>query len=431
MPGIERSLAELYARVPLGMRLGLERMREACERAGHPERAFPAVHVAGTNGKGSVSAMVEASLRAEGKKTGLYTSPHLSRFAERIRVGGEPMNDDALEEVLGRALVVGTDLSFFETATLTAFLAFAEAKVDVAVLEVGIGGRLDATNVVPPPVAAAVTRIAFDHTSMLGDTLVAIAREKAGIAKPGVEIVTGPMPEEVRAAIDEVAARSGARTFAIEDDAAAMRFSGAASLALAGEHQRPNAAVAYRLARQAGAGERAIAEGLRTVRWPGRLEHLHPPGGDVLLDAAHNPDGASSLARYVAALGVPPEELVLVFGTLADKAWMEMIDLLAPLATRRVYVAPQGRAATEPARIAERHAGRVAGSVEEALATAFAAHAKLVVICGSILSHRRSALAHPRLGERPAGRPLAPGSVDPPARVATSERQRGRRSVSA
>src|SRR5450432_3466259 len=154
------------------MRLGLEPMRAACARAGHPEAAFPAVHVAGTNGKGSVCAMVESIARAQRRTTGLYTSPHLCRFAERIRIGGVPVSDDALASLLERALDTGPDLSFFETATLAAFLAFRDAAVDVAVLEVGMGGRFDATNVIPLPRAAAITRIALDHTDRLGTTLV-------------------------------------------------------------------------------------------------------------------------------------------------------------------------------------------------------------------------------------------------------------------
>ncbi|HEY8079779.1 MAG TPA: Mur ligase family protein, partial [Labilithrix sp.] len=172
------ALTALYARVPLGMRLGLDAMHASCTHMRHPERAFEVVHVAGTNGKGSTSAMVEAIARAAGRRTGLYTSPHLCRFAERIRIDGEPIDDDALAATLSRALGE-EDLSFFETATLAAFLAFRERRVELAVVEVGIGGRLDATNVIPPPRCAAITRVALDHMDKLGDTLEAIAREKA------------------------------------------------------------------------------------------------------------------------------------------------------------------------------------------------------------------------------------------------------------
>jgi dihydrofolate synthase/folylpolyglutamate synthase len=387
---LANALAALYARAPLGMRLGLEPMRAACARLGHPEQAFSAVHVAGTNGKGSVCAMVEAIARADGLKTGLYTSPHLCRFSERIRVDGEPLADRALATQLDAAVAAAPDLRFFEVATLAAFLAFRAAKVDLAVLEVGLGGRLDATNVVPAPRAAAVTRIALDHTAILGGTLAAIAREKAGIAKPGMEIVLGPaMPREARDTIDEVARAAGAHTFAIDEDTEARAFvDGGAQIGLAGEHQRDNARIAWRLAERAGLGERARAEGIAAVRWPARLERIETEDGEVLLDGAHNPDGAESLARYLRSEGHRRDEIAMVFGALADKAWPEMLDVLAPLAASRVYVAPAGgpRSAAVPAEMAARHAGDVAGTMAEAVALARkrAGPFGLVVVCGSL-----------------------------------------------
>jgi dihydrofolate synthase/folylpolyglutamate synthase len=374
------ALQRLYARIPLGMRLELEPMRAACARTGHPEAAFPVVHVAGTNGKGSVCAMVEAIARAQGKTTGLYTSPHLCRFAERIRIDGEPVSDEALAALLERALDVGPDLSFFETATLAALLAFRAARVDLAVLEVGLGGRLDATNVVPRPRAAAITRIALDHTDRLGSTLVDIAREKAGIAKPGLDIVLGPMDPEVRRAIEVVAHAHGATTSDVGDARLPPR------LGLAGEHQRANARIASALASRLGASTGAIEEGLVDVRWPGRLERI----GDVLLDAAHNPDGALTLAAHVRALGLAPDQVTLVFGALADKDWGPMLDTLAPLAARRVYVAPHGvsRGAVDPAAMAARHAGAVSPDMGDALgrhAGAAGTGGSLTVLCGSLV----------------------------------------------
>jgi dihydrofolate synthase/folylpolyglutamate synthase len=372
-------LQRLYERIPLGMRLGLEPMRDACARTGHPERAFEVVHVAGTNGKGSACAMVEAIARADGRTTGLYTSPHLCRFAERIRIGAEPVSDDALASLLARALDAGPDLSFFETATLAAFLAFREARVDVAILEVGLGGRLDATNVVPPPRAAAITRIALDHTDRLGATLVAIAREKAGIAKPGLDVVLGPMARDVRVAIDEVARAHGATTSPVGDEPLPER------LGLPGEHQRDNARIAAVLGARIGAPAGAIERGLAGVRWPGRLERI----GDVLLDAAHNPDGARALAAHVRSLALPPGAVRLVFGALADKDWPPMLDELAPLAGERVYVAPLGasRNAVDPAAMAARHPGTVSPTVQGALesATAGASPRRLTVLCGSLV----------------------------------------------
>ena len=229
MSSLGAALAALHERIPLGMRLGLEPMRAACARAGAPESAFPALHVAGTNGKGSTCAMLEAIARASGLRTGLYTSPHLVRFAERIRIDGEPIAD--VEPVLSEALTVGHDLSFFETATLAAFLAFRAAKVDLAIVEVGIGGRLDATNVLPSPRCSALTGVALDHQAMLGDTLAAIAREKAAIARPGVPFVLGAMPAEARAAAEELIVAAGAPIVeaALPDDVA---------VGLAGPHQR-------------------------------------------------------------------------------------------------------------------------------------------------------------------------------------------------
>jgi dihydrofolate synthase/folylpolyglutamate synthase len=384
------SLARLYARIPLGMRLGLEPMREACARLGHPERAFESVHVAGTNGKGSVCAMVESIARAAGKRTGMFTSPHLCRFAERIQIGGEPLDDPTLTSTLERALDGAPELSFFETATLAAFLAFRDAKVDVAIVEVGIGGRLDATNVLPRPRAAAITRVALDHTDRLGPTLVDIAREKAGIAKPGLDLVLGPMAPDLEAEIEAVARAAGATTTpwrgARGDRAITAR------IGLEGEFQKDNARVAAELGVRLGASPDAIERGLASARWPGRLERIDTsfrdgPQRRFLIDAAHNPDGAHALARHLRSLAVSPAETALVFGTLGDKDWPAMLDALAPLAGARVYVAPQGgsRPAIDPAALAARHAGRAAPGVAAALERAVACGASLVVVAGSLV----------------------------------------------
>ncbi len=354
-------------------------MQEACTRENHPERAFTALHVAGTNGKGSVSAMVERIARASGMRTGLYTSPHLCRFAERIRIDGEPIDDVWLDRHLLRALE-HESLSFFETATLAAFLAIADARVDLAVIEVGLGGRLDATNVLERPKAAAITRIALDHTELLGDTLESIAREKAAIAKPGLDLVVGSCGPAVRNAIEETAHAAGATITMADEDAEAETFMQNATIGLAGDYQRGNALIAYVLGRRIGATAADCARGIAEVRWPGRLETI----GHTLLDAAHNPDGAAALARHIASRD--PQATALVFGTLADKAWPEMIDVLAPRAAHRFYVTPKGRAATDPHAIASRKPGVVAASITEALALARAAVGEegLVVACGSV-----------------------------------------------
>ncbi len=386
---LSRALAALYARVPRGMRLSadaLDSMRAACTRAGNPERTYPVVHVAGTNGKGSTCAMVESMARADGKKTGLYTSPHLCRFAERIRINGEPISDSELADVLERALAWGEDLSFFETATLAAFLSFRDHQVDLAVVEVGIGGRLDATNVVPPPRVSAITRVAFDHMDKLGDSLEAIAREKSGIAKHGVPIVLGPMAPEVRAAALEVALSAGALPIVMGDDPEALTRDSVA-MALAGTYQHDNARIASRIARELGIAEAARHEGLRQVRWPGRFEHVNilagPLSGSWLLDGAHNPDGTRALLLAMEKEGVLPG--VVVFGALADKAWSEMLALLASLPCPRVYVAPRGRAAADPRDLAAQAAGATAGSLSDALASAKTlANGAVMVVCGSL-----------------------------------------------
>jgi dihydrofolate synthase/folylpolyglutamate synthase len=250
-------------------------------------------------------------------------------------------------------------------------------------LEVGLGGRLDATNVVERPVVGAITRIALDHTERLGTTLETIAREKAGIAKPGLEIVVGPMEPGVERAIEHVvhAVGGGARVVRAVEATADIAVP---SPALRGRHQLDNARVAWVLAERAGIPEQARRAGLAAVRWPGRLERLDTPEGAVLLDAAHNPDGVQALAAELRGETAP---VVLVFGALADKAWEPMIDTLAPLTRARIYVAPTGRAAVDPERIARRRAGEVAATFSEGYRRARAAAGShgVVVVTGSIL----------------------------------------------
>lgn len=362
------------------MRLGTRAMRAACARAGDPQDALRVVHVAGTNGKGSVSAMVEAAARASGLRTGLYTSPHLCRFAERIRVDGEPEGDDALASHLGRALAEA-ELSFFEVATLAALLAFRDRGVELAVVEVGIGGRLDATNVVARPVASAITRVALDHTDKLGQTTREIAWEKAHVAKPGAPLVLGPLDPDALAAARRVAEERGARVILAMDDRDAARFAAGASLTLAGDFQRDNARVAHVLCAAAGIPREATERGVAGASWPGRLETIDTAEGRWVLDGAHNPDGAAALARALAH--APPA--AIVFGALADKDADAMLDAVAPLSARRVYVAPKGRAPTPLAALAGRHPGAVAGDLREGLSLARQAAGRgVVLVCGSL-----------------------------------------------
>jgi dihydrofolate synthase/folylpolyglutamate synthase len=379
------------------MVLGLDRVEAALAQLDDPHLGLSVVHVAGSNGKGSTSAMVESVLRCAGLRTGLYTSPHLCRFAERIRIDGMPIEDLAFAECLGAVIErCRPDLTFFESLTVAAFAAFRDAAVDVAVLEVGLGGRLDATNVVRAPLATAVTSISLEHTALLGDTLAAIAREKAGILKPGAPVVLGPLPDEADAAIAEVAARAGAspivrvvrgapraaNTVGVAYDGTRTTLRGprdddelAVELGLVGAHQAANAGVAVGLVhavanRFAQRDVRAaLPAGLASVSWPGRLERIPTDRALVLLDAAHNLEGVDALRRAVTS---PPERTLLLFGALADKRWPEMLQELAPIASRRYYTRPKGREAADPSALAALAAGVVIDEPRAALERALA-----------------------------------------------------------
>ena len=326
---------------PLAMRLGLERMERALDALGRPDRGLRVLHVAGTNGKGSTCAMAAQALREAGHRTGLYTSPHLVRFNERIAVDGEPIPDAALDRLSAEVRRAcpwhdagsgGERLTYFEFATLLALLHFAEAGAAAVVLEVGLGGRHDATSAVRP-LACAVSRIGLDHVELLGDTLDAIAREKAGIFKPGVPAVaTAAQPPEALAALRAEAVRRGTPL-----EIAPALYPG--PIALAGAHQQENAALAaaaLRLLARAGLPipDEAVARGIATARWPGRLETV----AGVLLDGAHNPDGAAALAAALPVLH-PGRAVELVFGVLADKDHERMLRALAP-AVRGLHLVP-------------------------------------------------------------------------------------------
>jgi dihydrofolate synthase / folylpolyglutamate synthase len=379
-------LERLYALAPRGAILGLERVREAAKVFGHPQRRFKSLHVAGTNGKGSVSAMAAAMAREAGVRVGLYTSPHLSRFNERIQIDGEAVTEDALVQTLDHVLERCPELTFFETATIAAFQLFAELGVELAVVEVGLGGRLDATNVLESPRATAITRIALDHTDRLGATIASIAREKAGIVKQGVPVVVGALLPEALAEVSAAAETAKAPLRFVDRDPEIAAFVDRHPPRLDGEHQRENAKIAVGLGREAGFSDRAIAGGLGRVVWPGRLETIHTDLGDVLLDAAHNPDGAEALAVALRSKGFAPSQVALVFGSMADKDYRSMLTALLPFAEHRVYVAPEGRRAADPAAVAAFAPGAIATSAEHALMLGrkSVGPAGIVVVAGSI-----------------------------------------------
>ncbi|WP_428264268.1 bifunctional folylpolyglutamate synthase/dihydrofolate synthase [Haliangium sp.] len=314
---LARLLGRLYAARRAGIVLGLERVERCLGALGHPERR-PAVrvHIGGTNGKGSTSSFVEAIARAAGCRTGLFTSPHLVRFAERIRVDGEPVSDAALVAA-GEAVaaVGGTALTFFEQVTVMAAQAFASAGVDLAIFEVGLGGRLDATNAVAAEVAA-VTGVALDHQAVLGDTLEAIAAEKAGIFKSGQHVVIGRAGEpEARPWLAARARAVGAAAVRVVDAPVPAQW----ALGLSGGHQRDNAACAMAIAEALAALGHLPADpvlwraGLASAHIPGRLEQIAP---GVILDGAHNPHAARALAVAMASL---PRPRVLVLAVARDK----------------------------------------------------------------------------------------------------------------
>lgn len=387
MTDLKTTLERLYRLIPLGKKLGLERMQAACDAFGNPERTFPTVHVAGTNGKGTVTAFTASIARANGLKVGVYTSPHLMRFAERINIGGQPISDELLVDLLNRVMDRAPELTFFEVATLSAFLAFAEARVDLGVIEVGLGGRLDATNVLPAPRVVAITRIAYDHMSDLGDSLALIAAEKAGIIKAGSKVVLGKIHPEARAVIEAKAAAVGAP---IEPLASPEPIAGAPlaypRVALVGS----NLAVAVTIARELGIAPEVMAQGIEHTTWPGRNELLHRSGQELtLLDCAHNPDGAVALSHALdpSVLGdiESRKEIVLVFGAINTKNWRAMLRRLEGVAGHRVYVAPPISKAVDPQELAQFCPGEVAPSVADALARARALVGPrgVVVVTGS------------------------------------------------
>lgn len=351
----------LFALEAFGIKLGLDNIGVLVAALGDPERTSPTIHVAGTNGKGSVCAMVERALRASGYRTGLYTSPHLDRLEERIAIDGEPVAPDRLDASAGEvfaavdAAVADGRLpvtpTFFEVTTAIGFDVFRAARVDVAVIEVGLGGRYDATNIVTPMVSA-ITSIAFDHERHLGTTLSRIAAEKAGIAKAGVPLVVGALPDEAMAVVAERAGAAGAPLIVADGSVELLELiRGRArirprttawpdleplDLSLLGRHQAANAATAVGIleaARNAGLriDAEAVAVGLTDARWPARLEWLRLPGGTLLIDAAHNPAGAEALASYLRDDGRGPIPLVLA--AMQDKDVEAMARALMPMAS--------------------------------------------------------------------------------------------------
>ncbi|MEE4207838.1 MAG: Mur ligase family protein, partial [Parvularcula sp.] len=341
---VERLLGRFENASPQTIHLGLERIEAALARLGNPHTKLPpVVHVAGTNGKGSTIAYMRTILAAAGLRVHVYTSPHLVRFNERIVVAGQEITDDALASVLGRCEAAAGDLplTYFEAATAAAFLAFAETPADAVLLETGLGGRLDATNIIPAPRAAVITPIGLDHMEWLGDTVEAIAAEKAGIIKAGSKLVTGRQPASVLEVLQSRALALGVEQHVLGEDWQIGREGGGFTYEdenglsdlpmprLQGAHQVENAALAVAALKAAGLApsDDMIALGIEAAEWPARLQRLAPgpltrivtkhPGdpGELWLDGGHNPHAGRALARALADLEErSPKPLILIVG---------------------------------------------------------------------------------------------------------------------
>ncbi len=352
-----------------GARLGLERIRAVLAALGDPQRDCRFIHVAGTNGKGSTCAMIESALRASGVRTGLFTSPHLVEPTERIRIDGRPVSDEQFAGAFhsvhraAESLVRGEELdahpSYFETVTAMAMLLFRDQGVDTVVLETGLGGRLDATNIVSPGLCV-ITPVDYDHEAWLGSSLEAIAGEKAGIIKPGVPVVISRQWPQAMRILEARAATVGAPVVRMEDwrieslqiNACASRFLTAAPRAwrvecpLAGEHQVDNALTAVAALDRWGVPEDAVSAGIRETRWPGRLETV-AQRPRIILDGAHNPAAIRALAAHVQRF-YGGRRLWLIFGAMRDKSLAEIADTLAPLASEVILTAPDSPRAAQP-----------------------------------------------------------------------------------
>jgi dihydrofolate synthase/folylpolyglutamate synthase len=381
MDRLQQTLDWLYSLESRGEIYKLERMSRALELIGNPHLRLQVVHIAGTKGKGSVAAMLDSCLRAAGYRCGLYTKPHLVNLSERTRIDGAEMPGAQMLDYIERLRAIydraGMALTFFEFTVALTFLYFAEAGVDVAVIETGLGGRLDSTNVVQP-VLSVITPIGFDHMEYLGYTIPLIAAEKGGIIKPGVPVVIGARDPEARNTLTSIAAGRGSAAMLIDRDFGYVSASAPAhrldyqglglvlrevELGLAGPFQQENAAIALAtLETLRGMGwrvdEAAMRAGLREVKWPGRFDIVrhHPL---VVLDCAHNLLSIEALLETVRQEIGPAARPRLIFGCLADKEWAKMAQLLGPRVRDVTLTRVKPKRPLEPERLTEHFAAHV------------------------------------------------------------------------
>lgn len=378
----------IHQRAWVGQKPGLERIRRLLGRLGDPHKGLKFVHIAGSNGKGSTAAMLASVLTAAGLRTGLYTSPHLWRFHERFQVDGVPIPGEELADLAARVLEAAEDETEFELMTAIAFLHFQRSGCDIVVLETGLGGRLDSTNIIGSPEVAVITRIGLEHTQLLGDTPEKIAGEKAGIIKTGCDAVLYGQSREVEAVVERACRERCVPLAVARPRELEYRVS------LLGEYQLHNAAVVLetvdRLRRRGWEiPERAVVRGLEQTRWPGRME-LARRRPDVLLDGAHNPQCMEALARSLRGM-YPGKELIFLTGVLADKDYPAMMGELLPLAREFYTLTPDSPRALPAGKLANYLGEQGAkaspcGSVREGLDRALVAAGMedVVCICGSL-----------------------------------------------
>ncbi len=357
--------------------LRLDRMNQALALFDHPERQFPSFHIAGTNGKGSTAAMLHRILSQSGYRVALYTSPHLVSFTERIRVGDEEIAPNEVvalaQEIWNRTVAANVPLTFFEFVTVMAFIYFARRKVDVAVVEVGLGGRLDATNLVRP-VVSLISTISKDHEAYLGSDLLSIAREKGGIIKQGIPAVCGALPTEVAALLKDIADERAAPAYFLGRDfifslknedrfdyrGLKWRLSDL-DIALRGKHQKRNAALALAgleiAAREFPVNESALREGLKTVRWPGRFEILRDKP-TIVLDGAHNGEGVRALIEELESFR-EQRTVRLLFAAMEDKDWRLMLEGFSEVVDEIVLTRVNMERCADPFYVASQLSGKI------------------------------------------------------------------------
>jgi len=356
-----------------GIRPGLSRIRALLRELKHPERAYRSIIVAGTNGKGSTSAMIESIVRASGVRTGFYTSPHLVDIRERWMIDGEMIDpallDHSIEELRAAGDRAGIVPTYFEALTVVAFIAFARAGCELAVLEVGMGGRLDATNVVKP-IASVITPIGLDHQEFLGETIAKIAFEKAGVIHRGAVVLTSNEDERVLRVLRRRAEKFGNRFVVVHDEH---------DTPLAGAFQRRNAALAVATARALGIGESSIEAGVKATRWRGRLECLRVGEKQIWIDGGHNPHAVAETAPFIDA-NIPRPRL-LVFGIMSDKDVPAVTGRLFPLFDRIITTEPY------PPRSVPANSFQGATAIadpDEAFRAALASGERSIVVTGSL-----------------------------------------------